>query len=130
MSSPGFPVSLEKEEETWFKWGQEKYTALGSITVEGTIANNFDSVVRPGCYEIKNSKIIEGNFNGEIKKIVFYSRDYCMLAYPGEKIKAQGILEKVEPKTEEPYHRLVVGYFDAYTDDRRENEFIIVIKNG
>ena len=117
----------EKEEEVWFKWGQEKYTEQGFVTVEGTVKDNFSSVVRPGFYEIEKSKIVEGKQEVEVKKVVFYSRDYCMIAYPGEKIKSAGVLEKVEPKKGEPYYRVVVGYFDSYVCDRREKEFIKVI---
>ena len=113
--------AAEKEEETWFKWGKEKYTSLGMAKVKGKVVSNFDSVVRPGCYEI------EGKSDG-VKKVVFYSRDYCMLASPGEEIEAYGVLEKVEPVSGEPYLRVVVGYFDAYLDDRREQEYIKVIK--
>ncbi len=116
--------AAEEENEVWFKWGSEKYETIGQATVEGIVINDYDSIVRPGCYEIKDSKIIEGKFNAEIKKIVFYSRDYCMLAKPGEKIMACGILEKVVPKKGEVYHRIVVGYFDSYISDRREKEFI------
>ncbi len=119
----------EKEEEVWFKWGEEEYTSLGIVTVEGVVTDNFSSVVRPGCYEIKDSKIIEGPVKDvKVSKVVFYSRDYCMLAYPDEKIMSCGLLEKVEPENKEPYYRVVAGYFDAYTNERREKEFIKTIK--
>jgi len=121
--------AVEKEEETWFKWGEEKYESLGLVEVQGIVTDNFSSVVRPGFYGIKDSKIINNEkIDVDVKKIVFYSRDYCMLAYPGEKINACGLLEKVIPKTGESYYRVVVGYFDAYVDERREKEFIRTIK--
>ncbi len=116
--------AAEKEEETWFKWGEESYEEKGFVTVRGEVTDNFSSVVRPGCYEVKNCNV-EG-----VKKIVFYSRDYCMLAFPGEKIEAAGILEEVTPKSGEKYYRVVVGYFDSYISDRREKEYIKGIKNG
>jgi len=115
--------ATEKEEETWFKWGEEKYTQIGEATIQGEVTDNFSSIVRPGCYDIKDSK----GANVEVSKVVFYSRDYCMLAYPGEKIEARGILEEVKPKQGEPYYRVVIGYFDAYISDRRENEYVKVI---
>jgi predicted nucleotidyltransferase len=120
----------EKDEEVWSKWGEEKYTQIGSAIIEGTVIDNFSSIVRPGCYTIKDSKVISAgkeNFNDVIKKVVFYSRDYCMIAYPEEKIQASGILEKVEPKNGDAYYRIVVGYFDAYLTNRREEEFIKLI---
>ncbi|MBI2102882.1 hypothetical protein HYT55_03520 [Candidatus Woesearchaeota archaeon] len=122
--------AAEKEEEVWFKWGEEKYTSVGQAVIEGEVVDNFSSVVRPGCYNIKNSTIIENDPQVAlipISKIVFYSRDYCMLAYPGERIRASGIVEHVQMKSGEAYYRLVVGYFDAYLDERREKEYIKLI---
>ena len=117
--------AAENEGETWFKWGKEKYETLGLVTVEGVVTNNFDSVVRPGCYEIKDSRIVEGHDgNVDVKRIVFYSRDYCMIADKGERITACGLLEKVTPKDGKEYYRVVVGYFDAYVTDRREKEYV------
>jgi len=120
--------AAEKEEETWFKWGEETYTSLGPATVEGTVTDNFSSVVRPGCYLIKDSKVLKVNFNENknysIRKVVFYSRDYCQILSPGEKLQAHGLLEEVQPKQGEKYYRLVVGYFDAYISERREKEYI------
>lgn len=122
--------AVENEEEAWFKWGEEKYHSLGLATVEGKVADNFSSIVRPGYYEISDSKIINGYKDVPVKKIVFYSRDYCMMAYPGEKIKACGLLESVKTKDGKQYYRIVIGYFDAYISDRREKEYIMVINNG
>ena len=117
----------ESENEVWFKWGEEQYKELALVTVRGRVINNFNSVIRPGCYEIKDSKIISGHEDVTVEKIVFYSRDYCMLAYPGEFIEACGLLELVTPKKGKQYYRVVVGYFDAYISDRREKEFVRVI---
>ena len=130
--------AAEKEEETWFKWGAEKYKQLDLATITGIVKNNISSVVRPGCYEVDQVQIKEGSdLNvsdtsklNNIKKVVFYNRDYCMLGYPGEKIEACGVLEEVIPKEGESYHRLVVGYFDAYISDRREKEYIKVIEDN
>jgi predicted nucleotidyltransferase len=120
--------AAEKEEEVWFKWGWERYTDLGNATVKGIVTNNTSSVVRPGCYDITDSKIIAGEHQVPVKKVVFYSRDYGMIAEPGETILTTGVLEKVEPRTGEPYHRIVTGYFDSFTSDRREKEFVKMIK--
>ena len=118
---------VENENEVWFKWNDESYKELALVTVQGTVADNFNSVIRPGCYEIKDSKIINGHEDVPVEKIVFYSRDYCMAAYPGERVEACGLLELVTTKKGKKYYRVVVGYFDAYISDRREKEFIKVI---
>ena len=119
--------AAEKEDETWFKWGEEKYTPLGIAEVQGTVKDHHSSVVRPGCYEITGSQLIGLKNDFDVRKVVFYSRDYTLLAFEGEKISARGILEKVEPKNKQPYYRIVTGYFDSYITERREQEFIKVI---
>ncbi len=120
--------AAEKEEETWFKWGTEGYKQQGMATVVATVADNRSSVVRPGCYEVTEAQIIDGPKAPNLKKVVFYNRDYCMLSFPGEKIEACGILEDVTPEQGAPYQRLVIGYLDAYLSDRREKEYIKVIE--
>jgi predicted nucleotidyltransferase len=119
--------AAEKEEEAWSKWGEEKYCAVGTATVEGTVKDNHDSVVRPGCYTLGDSKLIGAGNDCNVEKVVFYSRDYTLLAYKGETIRARGILERVEPTKGREYHRIVTGYLDSYVSERREEEFIKVI---
>jgi predicted nucleotidyltransferase len=119
--------AVENENKTWFKWGQEKYKKIGVAKFKGLVKDNKDSVVRPGCYTISNSKFVEGDKSCKdlpISKVIFYSRDYCMLAYPNEKIEVNGIVEEVTSTSGEKYNRLVIGYFDSYLNGRRDNEYI------
>lgn len=122
--------AVENPDEVWFKWGEEKYNHVGVAKFEGIVTDNKNSVVRPGYYEIADAKFISGDKackDLQIKKVVFYSRDYCMLAYPDEKIEASGVVEEVIPKEGEKYYRLVIGYFDSYLCERRDEEYIKVI---
>jgi len=120
--------AVELPEERWFRWGKEKMTPVGMRTVQGIVTDNTSSVVRPGMYKIKDSKILDGKEKDPVKKIVFFSRDYIMQAYPGEKLQACGLLEKVNPVKGKPYNRLVIGYPDSYTSARRGKEHIKVIQ--
>lgn len=122
--------AVENDDEAWFKWGQEKYKRVGIAKFHGMVKDNRSSVVRPGCYIISDSKFIEGDNsckNIPISKVVFYSRDYCMLAYNDEKIEASGVVEEVSKKNGEKYYRIVIGYFDSYMNGRRDNEYIKVV---
>jgi len=123
---------VENPEETWFKWGDERYEPSGLVKIKGIVTGNYNSAVRPGVYEIKDAEVVDGKNHGikNIKQVVYHSRDYIMQAYPGEKIEAAGLLEKAIPKKGEPYHRIVIGYFDAYISGRRGKEYIKVIENG
>ena len=115
---------VEKPNEISVKWGDEKYRPMGLVTVKGKVKDDFNGVVRPGCYEIENSKIVKGP-NVKIEKIVTYARDFMLQVFKSENIVASGILEKVEPINGkgEGYHRVVIGYFDSYIN-RTGKEYI------
>ena len=124
--------SVENADEVWFKWGEEKYKRRGMAKFEGLVSDNKSSVVRPGCYMLSNSRFLDGDDSCKdlpISKVVFYSRDYCMLAYPDEKIEVSGVIEEVTPKSGEKYYRIVIGYFDSYLTERRNDEYIKVISD-
>ena len=126
--------AVENENETWFKWGEEKYRNIGFAKFSAIVDNSEDSAVRPGRYDVFGSKFIDGYGsckNIGISKVVFYSRDYCVLAIRGEKIEVKGVVEEVTRKSGEKYYRIVVGYFDSYLTERREQEYIKVLdENG
>jgi len=122
--------AVENEDEVWFKWGDERYKNIGTARFEGLVKDHKNSVVRPGYYEISESKYIKGGESCkdlQISRIVFYSRDYCMLAFPDEKIEASGVVEEVTPKNGKKYYRIVIGYFDSYLGKRRDEEYIKII---
>jgi len=114
----------EKPDETWFKWGEETYEPMGLVTVDGEVVSHEYSIVRPGYYEIKDSKIIDGDHDVPVSRVVSYSIPFLYQALKGEKLRACGLLEKVTPKEGDVYYRIVVGYFDAYVTDRREKEYV------
>ncbi len=123
--------AVENDDEAWFKWGEERYKRLCTAKFKAIVKEDESSVVRPGCYIVSDSKFISGDSsckNLQISKVVFYSRDYSMLAYKGEKIEVSGIVEEVRNKGGEKYNRMVIGYFDSYLDERRDNEYIKVIE--
>jgi len=122
--------AVENEDEAWFRWGQEKYKEIGTAKFEALVKDNKSSIVRPGCYMISDSKFIDGDEtckNLQISKIVFYSRDYCMLAYPNEKVEVSGVVEEVTRENGEKDYRLVIGYFDSYMNGKRDDEYIKVV---
>ena len=122
--------TVEKPEETWFKWKEQECEPLGTVTIKGVVTDHYNSSVRPGYYEIKNAEIINKKEEIKIdnsipiKRVVTFSIPFIQQAFKGEKIKACGLLELVTPKEGKRYYRIVVGYFDAYINDRREKEFI------
>ena len=121
----------EEPEETWFKWGEETYEPKGLATIRGKVVDHYNSHVRPGFYEITNGRLIKGDHEMiqidekiPLKKVVTYSIPFVQQALKGETITACGLLELVKQKNGGKYYRIVVGYFDAYINERREKEFI------
>ncbi len=123
--------TVEEPGETWFKWGEAEYEPKGLATIKAVVKDHYNSHVRPGFYEVEKAELINGEHKTPkidssipIKRIVTYSIPFVQQALKGEKISACGLLELVKPKKGEKYYRIVVGYFDAYLNERREKEFI------
>jgi len=124
--------TVENPEETWFKWEDETVKRVGLATINGIVTEDYNSHVRPGFYEITGAKILDKHGKNweldnsiKIEKIVTYSIPFIQQAFKDEKISACGLLELVTSKKDQKkYYRLVVGYFDAYLNERREKEFI------
>lgn len=119
----------EEPQETWFTWGEETYQPLGVVTVQGRIIDHYNSIVRPGYYEIDAGKFLTAdnlimNHALPLRRIVTYSIPFIQQGLTGETLQACGLLELVTPQDGQQYYRVVVGYFDAYTSDRREQEYI------
>ena len=123
--------TVEEPSETWFRWGEDKIEPLGTATIKGKVTGHYNSHVRPGFYEITDGKVIDFHSKNikidgslEIKRVVTYSIPFVQQVLKGEEITACGLLELVTPKKGAKYYRLVIGYFDAYLNERREKEFI------
>lgn len=113
---------LEEPNETGYNWN-DLHEPLATVKIRGVVSDDQHSIFRPGYYSLKDSKIIEGYQEVPIKRIVNWSRPFSLQARTGEKIEACGLLEKVKSKTED-YYQLVLGYFDTYTSERGEKEYL------
>jgi predicted nucleotidyltransferase len=113
---------IENENESWYDWEAE-HEPLGTVKIKAKIKDANYSIVRPGFYELEDSEILEGYENVPIKKIVTWARPFSLQAKDGEEVEACGLLEKVKSKEGE-FYQLVIGYFDTYTSDRGEKEYL------
>jgi len=116
---------LENEDEMWYDWNSKR-EPLGTVKIQGKVVDAYNSHVRPGFYEISESKVIEGHEEVPIKRIVTWSRPFVLQAKEGDQVEAVGLLEKVKPQNpeKEEYYQIVIGYFDTYTTDRGEKEYM------
>jgi len=115
-----FSLFCIEEGKSWYDW-QAEHEPLGTIKIRAKIKDAYYSIVRPGFYELENSKVLEGYEDIPIKRIVTWARPFVLQANKGENVEACGLLEKVNENGEE-FYQLVIGYFDTYTSDRRKKE--------
>ncbi|MEK6949734.1 MAG: hypothetical protein AABX34_05910 [Nanoarchaeota archaeon] len=113
---------IEDEKESWYDWSAE-HEPLGTVKIRAKIEDAYYSIVRPGYYELNGSKIIEGFKDVPVKRIVTWARPFSLQAKENEEIEACGLLEKVKSKSDE-FYQVVIGYFDTYTTDRGEKEYL------
>ncbi|PIN76969.1 hypothetical protein COV17_00255 [Candidatus Woesearchaeota archaeon CG10_big_fil_rev_8_21_14_0_10_36_11] len=117
---------VEEPGETWYDWNEE-HEPLGTAKIRGTVGNAYNSIVRPGYYDLQSSEIVEGHNSVPIKRIVTWSRPFVLQAREGELVEACGLLEKVTPKIGTAYYQIVIGYFDTYITERGKKEYLKVV---
>jgi predicted nucleotidyltransferase len=107
-------------------WGDTTYQPLGQMTVECTVSNALASFDNPAVYEVQDVEIVDINLTSppsnrvstpNISEIASFTHTYSGQAREGERIVAQGKLEKVINQKES--YRIVVG-----TTRESLNEFI------
>lgn len=113
---------IENENKSWYDWNAQ-HEPLGTIKIKAKVNNAYYSIVRPGYYELEDSVVLGGYEDVPIRKIVVWARPFNLQAKENEQIEAYGLLEKVKSKNDE-FYQLVIGYFDAYTTDRGEKEYL------
>lgn len=124
FSGSEFSVFGIRDEINYITNNEENFMPIGKVTLKAKVTDSSESGFRPGYYDIKDVRVIEGkNVYGKIKRIVNYDREYVLQANEGEDIAARGVLEF--SKTSKSY-QVTVGYLESYIN-RDKNEFIKVI---
>ena len=118
---------VENEYELWYDWEAE-HEPLGTVKIRAKVKEDRYSIVRPGYYELQDSRVLEGHENVPIKRIVTWARPFNLQAKKGEEVEACGLLEKVRGKEGE-FYQIVIGYFDTYTTGRGEEEYLKALIN-
>ena len=113
---------IENENESWYDWEAE-HEPLGTVNIKAKVKDAYYSIVRPGYYELEDSAVLEGYKNVPIRRIITWARPFNLQAKEGEHIEACGLLEKFKSEDVE-FYQVVMGYFDTYTTDRGEKEYL------
>ncbi|MFH1328390.1 MAG: hypothetical protein ABIH76_06075, partial [Candidatus Bathyarchaeota archaeon] len=73
---------IELEDEFWYDW-KANHEPLGTVTVRGNVTNEYNSIVRPGYYEVTDTKVLEGYEDVPITRVVTWSRPFSLQARKG-----------------------------------------------
>jgi predicted nucleotidyltransferase len=91
-------------------YGDTMYRNFGYAKVEATVADDSEAIFTPCTYAIENVNIIEGQRSEPIEEVSSFRGRFCDQAHKGEKIVAQGKVERVTDSSGKLEHfRLLVG---------------------
>ncbi len=119
---------IETPDEQWYNL-EQVHTPMGVAKVRAKVVDAYNSIVRPGYYGISNVQLIEGQLAdlAKLKRIVTWARPFTLQAKEGEAVEACGLLEHVTSEKDD-FYQLVLGYFDTYTSERGEQEYLKVLQ--
>jgi predicted nucleotidyltransferase len=99
---------IKEFEENNEKYGDKTFIPMGYTCIKAKVIDDSDSIFTPCCYIIDEVKYMDNLNYKPLKQIISYRGRFCEQARIGEKIIAQGRIEKVSLKNEE-YYQLVIG---------------------
>jgi len=99
---------IKEFEENNEKYGDKTFIPMGYTCIKAKVIDDSDSIFTPCCYIIDEVKYMDNLNYKPLKQIISYRGRFCEQAKIGEKIIAQGRIEKVSLKNEE-YYQLVIG---------------------
>lgn len=110
------PVKIEGEVTE--KYGDKTFKHDGMVQIEATISEDSEADFLPSCCEISNVKVLSGTFADDIRQLTSYEGLYGGIAEKGERVTAYGKMEKVvDHRTDDHYHRIVIGSMEAKGKD-------------
>lgn len=105
-----FFIRLVKDwDEVKERYGDIHYTSVGYARIVARITDDSDAIFTPCRYGIDSIKVLKGRKIEPLKEIVSFRGRFCEQARLGEKVEAQGKIEKVQPKNSPAYYRLLLG---------------------
>jgi len=90
------------------KYSDKEFFPLGRMRVTAKIIDDSDSILTPCKYLLSNIKIINSEHEEIPSEIVSFRGRYCEQVHNGDRIVAEGLLERVDDASSST-HRLLVG---------------------
>lgn len=103
------------DEEILETYGAKTYTALGTVEISATIADDRESLFVPATYRVQDVTVHEGPSDvPAISEVVSFEGIFAGCASRGDSIRVRGTLEAVrDSKTGKARHRVVIGSFTS-----------------
>lgn len=90
-------------------YGDRRYTSLGQVGIEASVADASEAIFTPCTYRIEGVRFTDGPEVDNLREITSFRGRFCEQAKVGERVIAKGKLERVTTKEREVYHRLLLG---------------------
>jgi predicted nucleotidyltransferase len=92
------------------EYGDVQYRNVGYAKVKATVADDSESIFTPCTYVLEEATVLNGPKHAQIEEIASFRGRFCDQARNGDKIVAQGKVEKVtNMKENRDYLRLLIG---------------------
>jgi predicted nucleotidyltransferase len=92
------------------KYGDVRYKNCGYAKITATVADYSEGLFTPCTYRVEDCKVIDGLEVEPILEIVSFRGRFCEQAIIGERVVAQGKVERVtDAKQSREYYRMILG---------------------
>ncbi len=91
------------------RYGTVRYRAEGYAKIRAQVMNDSEAIFTPCRYGIENVEILEGVRVEPIREIASFRGRFCEQARKGERVIAQGKVERVQRAKEDVHYRLLLG---------------------
>lgn len=91
------------------QYGDIIYYPEGNSRILATIVNDKEALFTPCTYAINNVKVIQGTKVESIDEIVSFRGRFCEQARIGERVVAEGKIERVQQQGKDDHYRLLLG---------------------
>ncbi|MEM2936026.1 MAG: hypothetical protein QW231_02490, partial [Candidatus Bathyarchaeia archaeon] len=109
-------------DEVTERYGTVRYRAEGYAKIKAQVTDDSEAIFTPCRYGIENVEILEGVHLEPIKEIASFRGRFCEQAKTGERVVAQGKVERVQGAEEGVHYRLLLG--------NKKSDFMVPLPSG
>ncbi len=100
---------VKRPDEVEEGYGDRRFEPRGQATIHARVTDARDAIFTPCRYGVAEVTFARGAPVDDLRAVVSFRGRFSDQARAGERIEARGSLERVAPREEPAYHRLVVG---------------------